>query len=251
MPFANTDDDQEIYYEVHGTSGPLLVCISGYFGISDLWKPLISQLASKYRCLTLDSRGYGRSSKPAAPELYSVPRHSEDVATALKAAGLSEERHVLPTHSMGGNIANAYFFKHTDAVSGIIYTGTYYDGPNVSKFLSREALFAGTEMPTSCVEFYTAMGLSMEIALEAAKWPVHCRVNNADALLDYAMAGKYSQITVPTVIIQGEEDFAVEPMLAELPACTLKMLPGVCHFPPTEAPVEVKRVVDEFFGYLK
>ncbi len=41
MPFANTDDDQEIYYEVHGTSGPLLVCISGYFGISDLWKPLI------------------------------------------------------------------------------------------------------------------------------------------------------------------------------------------------------------------
>ncbi len=58
-------------------------------------------------------------------------------------------------------------------------------------------------------------------------------------------------ITVPTVIIQGEEDFAVEPMLAELPACTLKMLPGVCHFPPTEAPVEVKRVVDEFFGYLK
>ena len=75
--------------------------------------------------------------------------------------------------------------------------------------------------------------------------------------MGYAMEGKYSQIVVPTVIIQGEGDFvdpidtAVKPMLAELPVCTLKMLPGVCHFPSTEAPMEVGRVIDEFFNCLK
>ena len=43
---------------------------------------------------------------------------------------------------------------------------TYYDGPNMSKFLSHDALLAGAEIPSKCVEFYTAMGLSEEMALE-------------------------------------------------------------------------------------
>lgn len=250
MSFATTDDDQEIYYQVHGISGPLLVCIAGYFGISDLWKPLISQLGTSYRCLTLDSRGYGRSSKPDAPELYSVPRHAEDVATVLRDAGLSSEPKILLTHSMGGNIASAYFLSHPTGVSGIIYTGTYYDGPNISRFLAREKLWAGAGTPSRCVEFYTSMNLSHEIALEAAKWPAHSRKHNGNALADFAINGLYAHITVPTAIVQGAEDFAgpagIDPMVAELPSCTLTVLPRVYHFPPTEAPVEVKRVIEDF-----
>lgn len=70
------------------------------------------------------------------------------------------------------------------------------------------------------------------------------------------MAGNYAQITIPTVIIQGEKDFAgpvdvcVNPMMAELPSCTFKPLPGVCHFPPTENPAEVNRVIEDFIRQL-
>ncbi|BCS24947.1 uncharacterized protein APUU_41391A [Aspergillus puulaauensis] len=60
MPFANTDDAQKIYYALHGTSGPLLVCISGYFGVCDSESPY-SPIGSNYRYLILDSCGYGRS----------------------------------------------------------------------------------------------------------------------------------------------------------------------------------------------
>ncbi|PLB44116.1 putative alpha/beta fold family hydrolase [Aspergillus steynii IBT 23096] len=256
MSFATTDDGQEIYYELHGTSGPLLVCISGYFGVSDLWKPLISLLGSNYRCLTLDSRGYGRSSKPDTPELYSVPRHGEDVATVLKTAGLSAEPKILLTHSMGGNIASSYFLSHPTSVSGIIYTGTYYDGPNMARFLSREDLWAGAESPSKCVDFYANMKLSKDIAQEAAKWPAHIRKHNGIALASFAMAGRYAEITVPTAIIQGAEDFAgpigitIDPMVAELPSCKLTTLPGVYHFPPTEAPFEVKQAIEDFIRAL-
>ncbi|KAE8410780.1 putative alpha/beta fold family hydrolase [Aspergillus pseudocaelatus] len=257
MPFVKTDDGQEIYYQVQGVSGPLLICISGYFGISDLWKPLIANLGSSYRCLTFDSRGYGRSSKPEAPEAYSVVRSSEDVATVINAAGLADEACVLVTHSMGGNIASAYTLAHPKNVTGIIYTATYYDGINISKFLPMSALYDGADIPSKCVEFYTNMRCPEDIAHEAAKWPAYIRKNNAKALYGFEMNGRYSQITVPTVIIQGEEDFAgpidiaVKPMLAELPSCTLKPLPGVCHFPPVEAPAEVKRVIEEFLAGQK
>lgn len=257
MPFAKTNDGQEIYYRIDGVSGPVLICISGYFGVSDLWKPLVSQLGSNYRCLTFDSRGYGRSSKPEAPEFYSVERSSEDVDTVIKAAELVDETRVLVTHSMGGNIASAYYLAHPQKVSGIIYTATYYDGGYSAKYLPMEALYDSAEIPSKCVEFYTNMRLSEDIAHEAAKWPAYIRKNNAKALYSFEMNGRYSQITVPTVIIQGEEDhagpidIAVNPMLAELPSCTLKSLPGVCHFPPTEAPVEVKRVIDDFVRGMK
>ncbi|KAJ0415312.1 putative alpha/beta fold family hydrolase [Aspergillus carlsbadensis] len=259
MPFANTNDGQEIYYEVHGTTGPLLIFISGYFGISDLWKPLITSLGPGHRCLTFDARGYGHSSKPTDPKSYSVLRSSQDLDTVIKAAGLHTEPAVLVTHSMGGNIASAYYLSHPrpQNISGIIYTGTYYDGPTIAKFIPRETLHAEADSPQKCIEFYTRMGLAESIAREAAKWPAYARKNTADALYDFEMEGRYSNITIPTVIIQGEEDFAgpvhgaVRPMLAELPNCVLRCLPRVGHFPGTEAVGDVAGVVEEFVRGLE
>jgi pimeloyl-ACP methyl ester carboxylesterase len=71
------------------------------------------------------------------------------------------------------------------------------------------------------------------------------------------MQGRYAEITVPTVVIQGEEDFAgpvyiaVKPMLAELPNCVLIILPRVCHFPPTEALEQVRGVIQRFMDGLQ
>jgi pimeloyl-ACP methyl ester carboxylesterase len=161
MPFANTDDGQEIYYQAHGTSGPILVFVSGYFGISDLWKLLISQLGSGYRCLIFDAPGYGCSSKPTDPNLYSVLRSSTALHTGITAAEIHAERFVLVTHSMGGNIASAYYLAHPENGLGIIYTGAYYDGLNIARFLGHEALYADADTPSKCIEFYTGMGTGL------------------------------------------------------------------------------------------
>lgn len=58
MPFAPTNDGQEIYCERHEGDGPTLVLIPGYMGIADLWQPVIQKLHAKnYQCITLDLRG--------------------------------------------------------------------------------------------------------------------------------------------------------------------------------------------------
>ncbi|KAB8076286.1 putative alpha/beta fold family hydrolase [Aspergillus leporis] len=251
MAFAKTNDGQEIYYEVYGSTGPILVLVSGYMGIANIWQPLIARLASKYRCIAYDSRGYGRSSKPESPGSYNVPQHATDLEAVVQAAKINEP-FVLVTHSMGGNIASAFYLANPTKVSQIIYTGTYYDGKAMRPILPYDALASGVDEPSKCVEFYTNMGLDRGIAIEAAKWPAHGRRNNAKCLLSFDIGDGYASITVPTLIIQGEKDAAtsveqlVKPMAKALPNCRLEVLKGVSHFPPTEAPEELKRLIDEF-----
>lgn len=258
MAFATTDDGQQIFYEVHGQAGPTLVLVSGYMGIANIWQPLISRLGDSYRCIAYDSRGYGRSSKPESPSAYSVPRHAADLNSVLKAVGV-DGSFTTVTHSMGGNIASAYYLNHPSSssssssnVSGIMYTTTYFDGEFIGKTLSYEDLIRGADQPEKCVEFYTTMGLQHDIAIEAAKWPAYGRRNNAKALVDFRIGNGYTKIPVPTLVIHGGDDAAspadmcVEPMEKVLPSCRVEVLKGVNHFPPTEAPEKLKELVDGF-----
>lgn len=209
MGFAPTDDGHEIYYEVHGTTGPTLVLVSGYMGIANIWQPLLAKLGPKYRFIVHDLRGFGRSSKPESPEAYSVPHHAADLDAIIKALGSQiNERLILVTHSMGGNIATAYYHSNPHNVAGIVYTGTYFDGKLIGNFLTYDALTSGIESPSKCVEFYASMGLDETIALEAAKWPPCARRNNARALLSLEIGDMYLTVNVPGLIIQGATDMA-------------------------------------------
>ncbi|CAG8352432.1 unnamed protein product [Penicillium salamii] len=250
MGFATTDDGQEIYFRAHGTKGPLLVFVSGYFGVDNIWQPLIAKLSSQYRCISYDSRGYGRSSKPVSSDSYSVTRHAADLHTVLGACNVTE-RVLFVTHSMGCNIAAAYYLAYPDSVTGMINSAAYYDGDRIQKFVPGEAFSSGADIPSQCVAFYTNMGLDEETALEAAKWPAHGRRNNAHALMSFTMEKKYPLINVPALVVLGQDDAAtpeelVTPIVQEIPTCKLEVLKGVRHFPPTEAPEEMERLIRVF-----
>ncbi|KAK4460671.1 Alpha/Beta hydrolase protein [Cladorrhinum samala] len=254
MGFATTDDGEEIYFQAHGTSGPILVFVSGYFGVDNIWQPLITKLRSQYRCIAYDSRGYGRSSKPTSPDNYSIPRHAADLRAVLQACNITD-RVVLVTHSMGCNIATAYYLAHPDHVAGIIYSAAYFDGEHIKKFFPMEVLTSGVDSPSQCVAFYANMGLDESTAIEAAKWPAYIRRNNAKALLGFKLGDQYSGIKVPGLVIHGEADSAapeelVTPIVQAMPSCKLEILKGVRHFPPTEAPEEMERLIREFVSNL-
>ncbi|PKX88204.1 alpha/beta fold hydrolase [Aspergillus novofumigatus IBT 16806] len=147
------------------------------------------------------------------PSFYSFPTqgahlHAADLDAVLKAAKINEPV-TLVTHSMGGNIASAYYLRNPTRVSKIIYTATYYDGKSAKQFFPYEGLTAGVDELSKCVDFYTIMGLDRSIALEAAKWPAHGRRNNASCLVSYDIGDGYNRITVPTLIIYGEDDRTV------------------------------------------
>ena len=87
----------EIYYEDLG-SGPAVVLLSGWPFDGRAWEPQLHPLLSAgYRVITVDRRGFGRSSRPSVG--YNFDTLAADVDALLQALDLNEVS--LVGHSLG------------------------------------------------------------------------------------------------------------------------------------------------------
>jgi pimeloyl-ACP methyl ester carboxylesterase len=58
VPMATfSHDEVDLYYEIHG-SGPPLLMIAGLARDSQSWQPIIADLASHYRLITVDNAAH-------------------------------------------------------------------------------------------------------------------------------------------------------------------------------------------------
>jgi pimeloyl-ACP methyl ester carboxylesterase len=105
----------EIYYEVRGSGEPLLL-IAGFACDLTIWSLVAPSLASKYRVITFDNRGVGRSSAPDRP--YSIQQMAEDASGLLDQLDL-RQAHVAG-HSMGGQIAQELALTHPEKVRSLM-----------------------------------------------------------------------------------------------------------------------------------
>lgn len=55
-----TSDKVKIYYKVEG-KGPTLLLLHGNSQNSNIFKPLIKRLKGDYTCISIDTRGHGKS----------------------------------------------------------------------------------------------------------------------------------------------------------------------------------------------
>lgn len=114
-------------YEVAG-EGPPVVFIQGMGLHGAGWSPQVAGLSDRFRCVTFDNRGMGRS-QPAAEKL-TVPLMVEDVVRVMDAAGI--ERAHLVGHSMGGLLAVATALEHRARVLSLSLLCTFARGRDVS-----------------------------------------------------------------------------------------------------------------------
>ncbi len=92
-------------YEVHGREGdPPLVLSSGLGGAGDYWAPNLPALSARFRVVTYDQRGTGRSTGELPPSLR-VEGMAEDLVGLLDALGLA--RVSLIGHALGAHIGFA------------------------------------------------------------------------------------------------------------------------------------------------
>ena len=77
MPYAEIDG-VKIYYESHGNGFPLVLC-HGLSGDTEAWVNQVPVFSQKYRVVTWDARGHGRSDSPADPDAYGLTRFAEDL----------------------------------------------------------------------------------------------------------------------------------------------------------------------------
>jgi len=107
----------ELAYWVRG-EGPTLLLLHGWPDTAALWDEMVPDLVvAGYRVATVDLRGCGLSSKPAATSAYAMHHLISDVAAVIDALGV--ERVSLIGHDWGANLAwasAAYLGARVDAV---------------------------------------------------------------------------------------------------------------------------------------
>lgn len=119
-----------------------LVFLHGWLLSRAYWQPLVSQLASQYRCLTYDMRGFGDSQgqssegqaaggkmrdraeiylpmgSASAPSLYSLAAYAQDLGELLDRLELDSVW--LMGHSLGGSVALWAAYLLPERVKGVI-----------------------------------------------------------------------------------------------------------------------------------
>ena len=106
-----------IGYEVFG-SGPRTILLTPSWAIvnSRFWKAQVPYLARRFRVITFDARGSGRSDRPEDPALYG--RDVRDAVAVLDATGT--ERALVGGLSLGAATALFMASLHPERVAGVI-----------------------------------------------------------------------------------------------------------------------------------
>lgn len=118
MPKARVNG-VELHYECAG-SGPAVVLCHGVGGNHMSWWQQAPVFSRRYRCITLDQRGFGESLLP--PEAPGAEAFGDDVAALLEHLGEGEA--FLVGQSMGGRTVLNFARRHPEQVRGMVFCAT-------------------------------------------------------------------------------------------------------------------------------
>lgn len=211
-----------INYEIDGDEGAngTIVLVNGLADDLQSWGFQVPALVEGgYRVLRFDNRGIGRSSRPAGP--YSSRMLADDAKALIDSLGLKNV-HIMGV-SMGGMIAQEYALAYGGDLRSLTLACTYGTADAFCKtmfamwadlargmgvpFVMRDvALWAFTgpffnERGKEAAEFAETMAsLDMAVDTYLAQLAV---IQAHDAI------GRVGGITVPTLVLAGEEDILI------------------------------------------
>jgi 3-oxoadipate enol-lactonase len=261
MPFV-LSQGARIYWEEHGTGEPVLM-IMGLSYTLDMWYRLRPSLSARYRTILFDNRGIGRSEVPNGP--YLMRQMADDAKAVMDAAGV-ESAYVMGA-SMGGMIAQELTLRYPERVRALML-GCSGPGGLRSKLpqfkrlqISKGAATAIREQREWAVApmLYAdatpkeRIAEDIEVRLRYPPTPTGF-LSQFAAIVMWTSYSRLPQISVPTLVIHGDEDRMVPVengrLLAErIPGAVFHVIPGAGHIITTDRPdvvdAEVLRFLNE------
>jgi pimeloyl-ACP methyl ester carboxylesterase len=274
-------DGTTLHAEVFGAQDDTTVVLAhGWTEMLSYWTYVINALARKgFRIVAYDLRGHGRS-EPAAGGEYAMERFGEDLDAVLATGVPDGRRAVVAGHSLGA-MSIAAWAEHHDVASRVsaavlLNTGVgdliaqqlLFPVPAFAQAVNKTVAvrgFLGTRTPLPHVSTpashaairYIAFGPEASPAqvafYERMLWacPPDARAKIGIAMSEMDLHHALAHLSVPTVVIAGEDDRLTPPsharriaqMLPDL--VRLIELPETGHMVPLERPTEVSLAIAE------
>ena len=258
---------QELYYERHG-EGPPLVLVMGIGYDSSLWTlAQVPVLSTQFQVILVDNRDAGRSSKARHP--YEIADMADDLAGLLDALGI-QRSHLLGL-SMGGMIALEFALRHGDRLDRLVLAGTgaaparsAVDPIQIWSWVKANdatgEVFGGQQFvslfSTAFLRNHEAVRDTAEL-LASNPYPMSPAAygRQADAYRRFDSLDRLAGITVPTLVVVGEQDLLTPPWIARevaeaIPGARFEVIrgEGSSHVVPIERPDEFNRLVSGFLS---
>jgi non-heme chloroperoxidase len=234
-------------------TGPVVVLAHCWMGRMELWGPVARRLVdSGHRVVLFDQRGHGGSSMGSSG--FAVDRFGDDLGSILAALGLDDV--VLAGHSMGGMAVLALAAQRPDVLRervrgvALVATSAHNGSLRIPPRLAHAVLGerASTRLATRDpwrlrravgVEAHRGHLQAMHEAMVATAGVARAGCLAAMGTFDYRTV--LPRIRVPTTILVGTHDRLTPPARARVlasgvPAAQLRVLDGLGHMLPLEAP---------------
>ena len=269
-------DGVQVGYEVFGSGQPAVLLLPTWTIIhSRFWKLQIPFLADTHRVITFDRPGNGRTDHDAKRKAY-APSAVVDQALAVMDA-IGTDRAVIASLSMGAQEALMLAATHPDRVVGAIFIGHSLGvdagHPEVDNAISRflephqdppegwdrfnaqfiaehykdfAEFFFSQCLPEqhSTKQYEDCLDWAAETTPDAVLTHLGWRISR-ETVLELA-----AQVSVPTLVIHGDDDHirpvASAELLAEKMGGELAVLAGSGHLPFARDPVRVNLLMRDF-----
>ena len=275
MPYVETGNAR-LYYEDQGQGEPILTN-HGLMEDGGYWSEtgVAADLALRYRVVSMDIRGHGRTVVEGEPHGYDAETMAADIDALADAVGL--ERFHLLTHATGGMVGVRHAMARSARLLSLMLTDTGsatrpdYPGVDDASVVQEGFRLAAEWIKTATIEERLA-GTRAEPGIFLFKMAEHPDsermwkiyegfLRRGDPAAHGAFMSSFytdpdprieglRNIGCPTLILLGEFDLMfLEPsalMAAEIPGARHVVLDGIGHMTAIEDPGRTIREINDF-----
>jgi pimeloyl-ACP methyl ester carboxylesterase len=263
----------KICYKVQGEGFPVIL-IHGYGSKKETWIAQTEPLSKKFKVITMDNRGAGKSDRPNYP--YTMDMYVEDIR------GLMENLNINKAHligwSLGGMITQNFVLKYPDRVNKLVLINTFPGFPNEQGLIMYKkgliTTYEGLLKDPVKAFFDSAHGYTRKFkktmeeninkkffGLWSAKDMIEVKSinpftpqdieNSANAIAGHNVINRLKEVKNKTLVLGADKDkispqIVLEKIHENLPNSILKVIKDAGHDSPLEKAPEVNQILIDF-----
>jgi pimeloyl-ACP methyl ester carboxylesterase/predicted glycosyltransferase len=270
-------DGVKLHYEIYGDGPETMVFVPPWaISHSRIYKAQIPYFSERFRCITYDGRGNGKSDRPADVAAYSLDNYVADLLAIMDTTTGGPA--IMVALSFGGMLSSIVAAYHPERVKAAILVGTVASiGPAPYPYLAREHFTAKHERFEGWDKFNRDYWLanypdfaqhfirrvhsdphSTRQIEDGVDWasetsgPVLIKTVEARTIPPQFDIGEamYRKIGCPVLVIHGDDD-QIQPCarakaVAEATGAEFVVMPGAGHNPLGRFPAKANALIVDF-----
>ncbi|MEM7541001.1 MAG: alpha/beta fold hydrolase [Pseudomonadota bacterium] len=252
-------DDIDLNVRQWGRGDPLFL-VHGLGTNSSLWRHQVPAFSAKFRVIAIDLRGFGRSSKPAGRENYSISIMAQDVVRVCEKLAIDKINFL--GSSMGGFIGQQLALAAPDLCKRVILAHTASEFAIPADVMHARMKALDEISMDEYAELVAEQALAQPPDPIVDEWLREMIADNereaykhvlGGALAEFDLSNRIGEIRCPTLVIAGSDDRVLPPaggrkIAATIPSAEFVLVEGVGHIGYAEKPEPFNKAVLEFLA---